>query len=161
MSTVTIDSGMAVGLQVVTQTIEINAPNQVLITNVGGDPNAQTIRTYTAGEALSGHLWVVLNGSGNAVEASSQTLGHASRTIGMTTAAASNGAPVPVQFAHELVEPSWSWDPTLPIFIGPSGPTQTPPSPGAGDAFTQIAAWPYTATAIEIDLTSDPIIFTS
>lgn len=125
----------------------------------GEPPGAASVdRTYTAGVNLSGHQWVTLNSAGEAIPADSQVGSHAGRTVGMTIGAATSGDPVIVRPFGELVEPSWTWTPDAPVFVGHTGPTQTQPSAGSGDAFSQIAGWAVDATTIEITPQFDPII---
>ena len=84
-----------------------------------------------AGAALSGHRIVRLNADGEAVYADHTVVADASAVLGMTIAAASQGDDVLVQTEGELVEPSWSWGPDLPIFLGAEGQlTQSPPATG-------------------------------
>jgi hypothetical protein len=87
--------------------------------------------TRTAGVALSGHRIVRLNADGEAIYADCETLSDASVVLGMTVGAAEQGASATIQTEGELVEPSWTWNPDLPIFLSTAGQlTQTPPASG-------------------------------
>lgn len=87
--------------------------------------------TRTAGEVLGGHRIVRLNADGEAIYADCETVTDASVVLGMTVGAAEQGASVTIQTEGELVEPSWTWDPDLAIFLSTAGQlTQTPPATG-------------------------------
>ena len=77
--------------------------------------------TATAGQTLSGHRAVAFSDAGEVVYADNATPGHAWASVGITAAAALSGADVEVVTAGELVEPSWSWTPGLPVFVGAGG----------------------------------------
>lgn len=83
-----------------------------------------------AGAALGGHR-AVRSLAGVAVYADCETLADAALVLGITQGAASEGAPVFVQTSGLMTEPSWSWTPDLPVFVGFAGVlTQTPPAIG-------------------------------
>lgn len=83
----------------------------------------------TAGIALSGHR-VVYIGNGNALYASSDGTG-VTAIAGITTGAASAGAPATIQFGGGMSDPSWNWSPG-PIWLELNGLlTQTAPASGA------------------------------
>lgn len=107
---------------------------------------------YTAGAALSGHKVVRLSGN-TALYASNASLSHLGRAVGITTGAASMGAPVTVQHGGELSEPSWNWDVSLPVYLGANGAlTQSVPTLAGGAVFIQIIGVPTDATTLFIDL---------
>ena len=87
--------------------------------------------TLIAGEDLGGHRIVVVNDSGQAIYADPSNTDHAFRLAGMTTGAVSSAGAATIQGAGEIIEPSWSWTPGIPVFLGPNGTlTQTAPTTG-------------------------------
>jgi hypothetical protein len=103
--------------------------------------------TATAGEALGGHRFVVLNDSGEAIYATNQTANHAHKIFGMTTGAANLAATATIQRQGAITEPSWNWTLNSPIFLSTSGQmTQTPPATG----FSLIVGFPLSATSMYI-----------
>jgi hypothetical protein len=89
----------------------------------------QTV-TLPAAHDLSGHRAVVATATG-AAYAQPDTPEHQDAVLGITTGAALAGQTATIQAAGEMTEPSWSWTPGLPIFVGPGGLlTQAPPSTG-------------------------------
>jgi hypothetical protein len=108
-----------------------------------GSAGAQTL-TITAAQNLSGHRMVVATPSG-AVYADPTNPAHADALLGLTTGAALSGDQVTVLAAGEMVEPSWSWTPGLPLYVTSSGLlSHTPPSTG----WVQIVALAVTPTSI-------------
>lgn len=96
-----------------------------------GEAGTVPVLTYLASGAIGGHRVVCSAGSGSARYADSSTTADAACVLGLSTAAALNGAPVDIQYSGEITEPSWSWTPSLPVFCGLNGlPTQTPPTLG-------------------------------
>lgn len=97
-----------------------------------------------AGENLSGHKAVAVIAS-EAVHADKGTAGHRGLVRGITTGAANDGDTARVQVYGPMREPSWTWTPGLPIFVGSAGAlTQTVPTSGwlqqiaVADSTTQI-----------------------
>lgn len=89
----------------------------------------QIVRSAAAD--VGGHRMVRLNSDGNAVYADCETLADASAVLGMTIGAVGQGDDATIQTEGELIEPTWNWDPDLPIFLGTSGQlTQSPPTTG-------------------------------
>lgn len=127
-----------------------------VLTIVGGaiawaDSSATASNTLsvTAGENLSGRKGVSISNAAEAVYADKDTSNQQQRVIGITTGAASIGAPATIQTSGLMTEVSWSWNLLLPIFLGTSGAlTQTVPSTGA---IIQLAT-PISATSIQIDI---------
>jgi hypothetical protein len=89
----------------------------------------------------------VLNGSGQAVYADHADLSHADKVLGITTGAASSGAPVTIQSADPMIESSWNWTLDQAVFLSTQGQlTQTPPTSG----FLQAIGFPLSATTLQI-----------
>ena len=113
-----------------------------------GPPGASTTFVYIlAAENLGGNRVVSTNSLGKLVYPDLTQLDQT--VIGITTGSASADTLAEVQISGLQVEPSWSWLPNLPIFVGASGTlTQTVP---ATNTVLQIAR-PVTQTKIFIDL---------
>lgn len=108
---------------------------------------------FIAGMTLSGHRAVRAE-AGEAVYADCTVLTDAQQVLGITLGAAMAGASVDVQASGEMVEPSWSWTPGLPVFLGVNGLlTQTPPAVG----FQLIVAVAVSPTKIIVGI-KQPII---
>lgn len=118
-----------------------------------GDPGPAGGATYAyvAPQPVGGHRIVALDANGQLVYADNADPDMAWRVVGMTTHAADAGDAVTVQRLGEIVEPSWAWDMTCPVWLGRNGiPTQTPPA--APDAvFSLVIGFPVTPTALFID----------
>ena len=100
------------------------------IPGVGPPGPAASDMTVTALTALGGHR-VVTPTAGGWVHADPGTPAHAHGAVAVTTGAISAGQTGAVRQSGEIVEPSWSWTPGLPVFCGANGvPTQSPPSSG-------------------------------
>lgn len=125
--------------------------SSVIVTNSvfrnGGSGNL----VHTAGEAIGGHRFVILDASEDLFYASNTVLADAEKVLGMTTNAAPIGGSATVQRSGELEEPSWSWTLDTPIFLSSNGQmTQTRPS--ASGSFVLQVAFPITPTKVFIDL---------
>ena len=120
----------------------------------GSGGGASNVMEYVADGALGGHRIVRATAAGKVgyVDPSDPDQAHA--TLGLTTGAVADGALASVQFAGPITEPSWSWTPNLPVFVGAAGvPTQTPPSSG----FHAPVGVAVSATSMVIQLKS-PIV---
>ena len=115
----------------------VEREQQVVLLDVGvqgppGPPGAAggAVLSLIAGAALGGHR-AVRSLAGAVIYADCETLADASLVLGITQGAAIDGAPVLVQTMGLMTEPSWSWTPDLPVFVGSAGVlTQTPPPTG-------------------------------
>lgn len=97
--------------------------------------------TVTAQEALGGHRAVTADG----YHATPSLL---DKLAGISTGAASLGDTANLQRSGLMTEPSWTWTPDAPVFVGAAGVlTQTPPSGTA-----RRIAWAISATEINVDL---------
>lgn len=122
-----------------TEIISETVPQVETITETGaqGPPGAQgpsgalaQSLQYPAGEALGGSRAVYLAGDGSFWYADNQDAS-AIAVAGITSGAVSLGETATAQYAGEMVEPSWSWTPEQPVYLGASGQlTQTPPPSG-------------------------------
>ena len=82
-----------------------------------------------AGADVSGHRALMWDGTGGVVHADPMLPSY--EFGGISTQAATAGAPVLVAESGLVVEPSWSWTPGAPVYAGAQGQlTQTPPSSG-------------------------------
>ena len=116
------------------------SPMPVIATVIGprGITGAQTV---TAIEALGGHRAVTADG----YHCTPTTL---DKLAGITKGAASIGNLAAIQTSGYMTEPSWSWTPDAPIFVGASGVlTQSAPS-----GVARRVAWALSTTEINIDL---------
>lgn len=122
---------------------------------LNGDSSSAVTRI--ASQNLSGHRVIKINAQGLLQYASSALLPDALRVFGITTAAASIGAPCPVVQRGEVVEPSWNWNVNLPIYLGSDGVlTQTPPS-ALSAAFSLIVGHPISASSMFVNI-GNPIV---
>lgn len=113
-----------------------------------------TYTTYTAGAALGGHRAVRAAFDDTVLYADHTDMTATNAIVGVTLNAASLGADINVAATGSITEPSWSWVPNLPIFVGSVGAlTQAPPSTG----FQCIIAVATSATSIQVALKT-PII---
>lgn len=134
--------------------IEVGMPGPAGAPGAMGSAGS-TALTVTAGEALGGHRLVVLDG-GAAFYAGSDISHHAWRVAGLTLGAALPGAPVDVLRAGEVFEPTWSWDPLLPVFLSTNGQlTQVPPSVG----ISLIVGFPVAPTKLFLSLREPITLF--
>lgn len=127
----------AVGVQV-----EIGGPSPVVV--------ADPAPVYTAAGDLSGHRAVRLTAQGVSYPDLAQP-GHAGTVIGLTTGAALAGRSVAVQRAGLLIEPSWSWAPDAPVYVGPSGGLTQSPARTPGQRWQQIFGRAISPASIYID----------
>lgn len=78
---------------------------------------------------LSGHTVVTTDDTGELVPASATDPTHVARPLWLTTGAWAAGVPATVVAAGIVTEPTWSWTPGLPVFLGANGAlTQAPPT---------------------------------
>lgn len=82
-------------------------------------PAGRPTLTALSGANLSGHRAVYLAG-GKAFYASARGAG-VRVVAGITLAAALTDQPIEIQLAGEINEPSWSWTPEEPVYLGESG----------------------------------------
>lgn len=100
---------------------------------------------------LSGHRGIVLNSSGQALYADNNTPAHASKFVGITQGAVVAGSNATIQRFGEITEPSWSWTPDQPVYLGANGLiTQTMPT-AASAKFSLIIGVAQTATKIYLN----------
>lgn len=110
-------------------------------------PQSGLCETWPAGETLSGHRAVILDG-GELFYADKDDLNHLHIVRGVTTRASLAGAEGHITVYGWLAEAGWNWTPGLPIYVGNNGVlTQTPPTTG----FRLIIAVAYNATTIFIN----------
>jgi hypothetical protein len=95
-----------------------------------GPPGAASL-SFIAGGALGGHRVIKVSADGLAYYAGADTPGDLFGVVGVTLGAVTPGALVSAIRSGEIIEPSWTWLPGAPIFLGLDGVlTQTVP-PGA------------------------------
>jgi hypothetical protein len=116
---------------------------------------------YVATAALGGHRVVKADGDDGVAYASNDAPGDAHLAFGLTTAAASEGALVPVQSEGRVTEAGWSWTPDMPVFLGQGGQlTQVPPTPVGSPQprFILIVGVAVSPTQVNLDFKT-PIAF--
>ena len=110
-------------------------------------PAGGTAMVFTATTAIGGHRVLALNAANEVIYASNDTLGTAHKIIGMSLNAAAPGGAINVARGSEVIEPSWNWTTTLPVYLGTNGLlTQTPPVSPA--TFSLIVGFPTSATGL-------------
>lgn len=125
---------------------------------VGAKGDAGSISyTYQASTPVSGHKVVMLDGSGKLAYASSDNLDHAPRVIGITTNAASINNEVLVLGIGEVTEPSWNWQPNLPIYLGLDGALTQEQPVFPTNKFSMVVGFPITNIAVFFNI-GHPII---
>lgn len=85
----------------------------------------------TAGAALSGHMAVAYGAAGLLEYASADNPAHALALLGVTTGAASAGAPAAVQRLSVMEHLGWTWTPGAPVYLGLAGALVQTPAPGS------------------------------
>jgi hypothetical protein len=100
--------------------------------------------------ALSGHRLVVPRDDGKAEYADCATAAHISRPVWLTTGAWDSGVTATLVAQGIVTEPTWSWTPGQPIWLGLNGVlTQTIPG---GALFIRRVAEVIDATTIEFSV---------
>jgi hypothetical protein len=135
-----------------TQSVPVNTtPQAVILVPVPGGPGPAgqpggTVQRVTAA-ALSGHRVVTPLNDGTVDYADATNTAHAARPMWLTTSAWLQGATATLTAAGPVAEPTWSWTPGQPIYLGANGALTQTPIPGA--AFVLIVAEVIDATTIE------------
>ncbi len=112
-------------------------------------PAATPSEIFTAAETLSGHRAVVIQTDGVAY-ADNTDAAQATSMFGVTTSAALVGTDVTVIVGGTIREPTWSWTPAIPVFVGTSGTlTQTPPT---APAFQRIIGYATSPTTLFVSV---------
>lgn len=113
----------------------------------GSGAAGQVRLTALAAVALSGHRAVTPRPDGGLEYADNTTLAHLHAPVWITLGAAVAGDEVEVLAYGTLAEPSWSWIPGTPLYLGASGViTQVPPAaPALFLAQIGVATSPTTA----------------
>ena len=112
--------------------LALNVVNENITLNIesGGLVAISQDLQLTAGVSLSALRAVTTNSSGEAIYASTDTLGNA-QVVGITMAAASSGAQVGVKTFGPMSDASWNWTKGA-VYLSTNGQlTQTAPSGGA------------------------------
>lgn len=104
---------------------------------------------------VGGHRLITTDGVGGIRYADCTDPADLFGLLGMTLHAASADSLVSVQHVGIVEESTWSWNPSLPVYIGTNGvPTQSIPN---GATFTQIIGFPHTPTQLFL-LPRDPVV---
>lgn len=103
---------------------------------------------FTAATPIGGHRVLALDAFNDVIYASADDPGTLNKIIGMSMNAAAAGGDLSVVLFGEVIEPSWNWDPALPVYLGTNGvPTQTPPA-SPGSSYSLIVGFPTAATGL-------------
>lgn len=114
--------------------------------------------SFTATTPIGGHRVLALDASGAVIYADNSTLAHAANLIGLSLNAASSGGAISVLRGGEVIEPTWTWTPLLPVYLGINGLlTQTAPVFPA--AFSLIVGFPIAPDTLFFAV-REPIILT-
>jgi hypothetical protein len=148
-----------VDVSVVESPVEISSivetPSEVAVVNsYAGGVIYAGVALYleiVAGSAISGHRAIaVVNGVG--IYADAATIAHAYLVQGVSVGAVALGGNISVANRQRVVEPSWSWIPGNPIYLGYGGQlTQSPPSPPTAKFLLQVGI-AISPTEAEIDV---------
>jgi hypothetical protein len=104
---------------------------------------------------LSGHRVVYLSSVG-VNYASSRNIATRGLAVGVTIGASALGADSTIRTKGEIIEPSWTWTPASPVFLGQDGAlSQVGPAPP--DLFSQIIGVAISATSIYVNI-QPPIV---
>lgn len=125
--------------------------NQVGPQGATGATGASGVSSITklAAVALSGHRVVYADSTGKVNYADSSTLTHANIVLGITNNAGIANDPITVFVSGEIVEPSWTWVPSAPVFLGLLGNlTQSVPTTG----FILIVGIAINATTLSVGI---------
>ena len=134
--------------------VTVSNPSTTLILGVGvpgqkGDAGS-SVATYTAASAVSGHVIVTVNSSGQAIPADPTNLAHSAAILGITQNAASGGGSLNVQNSGYMSHSGWNFTPQQPVFLGTMGAiSQTVPS---GALFSKAVGVAVSATSMVISL---------
>lgn len=148
---------------VIVETVITPAPLEVEL-GVPGPPGppgpaGAAAMNFTANGAIGGHRVLALDASNAVIYAGNDLPGTANKIIGMSLNAAAAGGALNVVRSGEVIEPSWAWNPTLPVYLGVNGTlTQTPPAAPAA-SFSLIVGFPTSATGLFVSV-REPITIT-
>ncbi len=107
-----------------------------------------------ASGALGGQRVVRAAFPGYVRYADSSLAADANHVVGISLNAAVDGATVNVAASGEIVEPTWNWEPDMPVFVGLEGRlTQTPPAAG----FSLVVAVATSPTSVVVGV-KQPIV---
>lgn len=122
-------------------------------------PEGGSSEARIADGTLGGHRIVRSAGDDLVGYADSTNPSHGDDTQGMTLGAADDGETVQVQRIGSVTYNGWSWTQGTPVFLGANGlPTQTPPSPDNGDAFSQVIGHAEAPTVLYLSI-EPPVYF--
>lgn len=122
-----------------------------LLDDVGLTAPSDLRQTVVASTVLSGHRAVTPAANGQVGYASNDNAAHLHAPLWITLGAASSGGEVQVMKAGPITEPSWTWTPGAPVYLGTNGTlTQTAPAlPGA--VFLAQLGVATSATTLHVD----------
>lgn len=127
MSTITVEEVVlgTITLEETGQTVEVVQPTVNVVEVAAQGPSGASATFFAdpkiAGVTLSGHRIVTTDEDGDLIYADNTDLTHARRVKWLTTGAVDAGLEAALLAFGEIVEPSWSWTPTEPIYLGANG----------------------------------------
>jgi hypothetical protein len=99
------------------------------VQGVQGAQGTATTYPYPCAEPISAHRVVRLNQAGQLEYASCDNLSHKNSILGISVTAGNVSEITNVARVDTLIEPTWSWVPNEPLYLGINGfITQTPPT---------------------------------
>lgn len=108
-------------------TVSVTSPGPQGPAGVNG-ADGGTYTTKLANAALGGHRIVRAVSATHVDYASADEITHGDDILGLTLGSASSGATVQIADGQDVTEPSWTWTPQEPLYLGLNGlVTQTPP----------------------------------
>ena len=116
-----------------------------------GDSGGTLITKITA-SPISGHRVVLLNSNGTADYASSNNISHATRVVGISTHAADAASPLIIAIHDEIVEPTWNWDTSKPVYLSGGGYLSQVEPVFPTDKFSLIVGMPLSPTSLFINI---------
>jgi len=130
--------------------VQHSSTDQTVLAGAGGPPGPPGSSSYSlsilTNSPIGGHRVVYADDNGYPQYASSLVSAHAFRILGLSVNAAGTGELLNIANTQEVVESSWSWDVTKPLWLDVNGlMTQTPP---VGGVFSLVIAIPITPTKI-------------
>lgn len=102
-----------------------------------------------SGEALGGHRCVI-HSSGALYYAETTNVLHINKVVGLTTSAVGSGITTDFVTEGVVIESSWSWNLTTPIYLGSNGLLTQAPINITG--FRMIVGTPITSTSMYVSL---------
>lgn len=106
-------------------------------------------QAYPAQGPISGHRAVAVTAAGAVQHADAATPAHALRMAGISLNAAVDGGDVVVTASGPVIEPTWSWTPDQPVYLGLAGALiQSAPTSAA---YLLVVGWAVSPTCLFVN----------